>query len=425
MEDLLVTVVVGTMVGSIGLVFYLLHRQNEEHDTTGEMLASEGWSDIPPNDATRLQEPAFEVWSWVRQRNQRVLETHDNTTYERNEFIGSDVSVAIRCPQQPAQGLLAPVDTHLSRNALYRSGMLWLEQPASKIDIAISQQQARLVGVALCRTEGDAALPELCRRARPGQPGSSYLVVPLLALESDDESLSTLAKQWAACGVFRTLIGTNRRHGPVMSKVTTRILNAATKDRHDMLLALLRTGQPLLLKVAFSTLERWPQVGNKMRPEDICKYAQDLYEPEAVRLICRIAATLPGQSAKEALVRLIQESPPQALYYAAEELARVDLDATVGSLLQRTNSEDDAQTMATVITALGLYADVNVVMQIRELSEGLLTSAMIRSAANDAIDQIQARARADAGQVSLISESSGGEVSMASSESPETQAPSS
>lgn len=390
----------------------LIRRQAKEDALTDELLPHENWSNIPPHDATRLQEPLYEVWTWSKQRTQRVIETHGDTTYETDEFVGSDVSVAIRCPQQPAQGLLAPVDAYLSQNALYRFGLLWLEEPASKIDVATSQLQARLLAVALCRTEGEAALPELCRRARPGQPGSSILVVPLLALESDDIVLSTLAAQWAVSGVFRTLIGTNRRHRPIIRKVVMRILTSATEHRHHILLALITNGQPLLLQVVFDALVRWPKVGKKIRPNDIYECSRNLYELEAARLLCRIASLLPGNRAKTALSRLIQDGSRQTLHCATEELAQVDVDATVDALIQRTNERNDTKTLATIITALGRYAGVDVVMHIRELSGGILTTEEVKIAAENAITHIQERASAEGGRVSLVTDAIGGELSV-------------
>ena len=415
MEDVIVNLVVGTMVASVGIVMFLTKLRRDENEITDEIPASEGWSALPPPDAIRLKESAFEVWAWSRSRHQRVVETRGEITYETEEAVGYDVNVAVRCPQEPTKGLLAPIDAHLSQHALYRFGLLWIEQPAAEIDATLGQLEARLVSVALCRTQGDAALPELCRRARPGQPGSARLAIPLLALETEDDALETLASQWAVSGVFRTLIGTNRHHAPIMSKVALRMLNAVDTGRDEMLLALLRNGQPMLLEVAINALRRWPQEGGQIQPNHIVECSHNLYDAQAIKLLCRFCAALPSERAQAMLQRLIQAGTAEVILYAAEELAGLDIDATVTALLQRTNGNSyiTPEIAATVITSLGRYAGVDVVMHIRELSDGMLTTEEVKIAAENAITYIQERASAEGGRVSLVTDAFGGEVSVA------------
>ena len=149
MEDVIVNLFVGTIVASVGIVIFLTKLRRDENEITDEIPASEGWSALPPPDAIRLKESAFEVWAWSRPRHQRVVEERGEITYEREEAVGYDVNVAVRCPQEPTKGLLAPIDAHLSQHALYRFGLLWIEQPAAEIDATLGQLEARLVSLSL------------------------------------------------------------------------------------------------------------------------------------------------------------------------------------------------------------------------------------------------------------------------------------
>jgi len=405
--------IIGTVIGASGLIAKFFRRQAIEEALTDELFPHEDWSAIPPNDAIRLQESKFEVWTWSRAQTQRVVEKDGDSTYERDEFIGSHVSVAVRCPEQPTQGLLAPVDAYLSRTALYRFGLLWLEKPASNIDVTTTQLAARLVGAALCRIHGSEALVELCQRARPGQPGSYFLMAPLLALELDHESLTTLASQWAVGGVFRTLIGTGRHHDPMMASVAMRVLDASDNERHELLLALLHNGQPMLLQVVIDALSRWHEDRNSLRPEDIVECSRYVRQTESVRLLCHIASLLSGSRAKHALSRLVETTHPWLLECALEELARLDIDTAVRLLLERLNAEEDDQAVLTVLlSALGKYAGVDAVMRIRRLTDGLMIHGDIKDAAKDAIAQIQSRAQAEAGRISLAASTMGGDVSI-------------